>query len=179
MTVKIVKMNERDRPVRDLVKDLKDSVKNLCWDPRGKFLVGAICDGSMCIWESETGRIVHQGKYYDKMEPEVGPFQMDWSRDGSVIAVPGQKDLRLLDTKKWTVSKTLKKHLAPVDTVAFSPNGKYVLSSDEMGKAHVWDIDSEQIVSSFENDERLFSTLWHPKINAVVMVLLYSPKIDC
>jgi hypothetical protein len=96
----------------------KTMSQGLKFDPTGKRLAVTYVDGSLGVWEVETGRSLNQAKANAE---EL--YSVDWSPDGSLLVTSGNKasvalwnagDLTMLnelESPEWVI------------TVAFSPDG--------------------------------------------------------
>ena len=55
--------------------------------------------------------------------------------------------------------KTLKKHIEPINAVAFSPDGKYLLSGSDDKTMVLWDIENETVLNEYPGDHKKFHTV--------------------
>ena len=75
---------------------------------------------------------------------------VDFSRDGQMLATAG------VDVKLWDVHT--RKEIATFEhgrwvlAVAFSPDGQFLATGDEIGQVNVWDVQRRRIVTQFEGD---------------------------
>ena len=54
------------------------------------------------------------------------------------------------------------RHSAPVNAVAFSPDGTLVLTGSEDSTARLWRVDSDQLLSSLRHDSRVSAVAFSP-----------------
>ena len=83
-------------------------------------------------------------------------FHINWgdtikfSPDGKFILTGTGKTLKLLDVISGKEIKTLTGHTKDINSVAFSPDGKYALSSGDYDKTmKLWDIDTGKEIGTF------------------------------
>ena len=114
-----------------------------------------------------------------------------WRPDGEVLAAPGREnDVTFFERRGWTelddrrlgVELSAQKtnpddsdnaspaHTAAVAFVAWSPNGKYLLSSGADCLVAVWDVAARTVVSRVRHDAIVCAAAWRAEKNAVAMV---------
>jgi WD40 repeat protein len=115
------------------------------------------------VWNTKTGEVALTFKPHKK---EV--LAAAFSPDGQFILSGGLDKVKpayVYSVKLWDMSKkpwwrfskkplaVLGEHQAQITTVAFSPDGKYVLSGDRAGKIMMWEIASGKEVRTFEENQ--------------------------
>jgi WD40 repeat protein len=98
---------------------------------------------TLFFWDAATGR--HLGKV------QVGPVLnyrhlLAFSPDGKSIAVPGQRNIYLLDIASRSVVATLQGHENEITCMAFSPDGRFLLTGSQDKTAVLWDVATGKIV---------------------------------
>jgi hypothetical protein len=91
--------------------------------------------GRVVVWDVVTGeRVLEAGDETDAV------LAADISPDHSRIVLGGpSKWLKVFSGKDGSPIKQIKKHTDWVTAVAFSPDGKYLVTADRSGNAYVWD----------------------------------------
>jgi WD40 repeat protein len=147
----------------------------------GKYLATGGADASVCLWEADSGRLLHQFKghqddvnsvafssddqwlasgsgdgtvkFWDiakqmkKADLSLGQqvFAIALSPDGKTLAIGGgygESVLQLWDVQGQKVKTSLKQHLKPVCSLAFSPDGSSLASGSFDQTAQLWDLSS-------------------------------------
>ena len=121
-------------------------VKSLVPSHDSKWMVTASQDGSIIVWDTESGAIVHewlahwQGLWDDEYALALSP---DSRRLASVgVSNNGQTRTQI---KVWDIDNGIRRADAPeayanhVIACAWSPDGALVASASDESKVHVWD----------------------------------------
>ncbi len=107
-------------------------VANLAFSPNGADLA-FICGGNLKAWQWEENTI--------RWSVEGIFSALDYSAEGSIIAT-GKPDgsIQLWNASDGTPIVTLQGHQHPISAVAFSPDGRLLVSMDDDGILKVWTI---------------------------------------
>jgi serine/threonine protein kinase len=123
----------------------QDSVMAMQFMPNGKILVSAGADRSIRFWDIEQRQLLKTVEAHD-----LPINALVISQDGRLI-VSGSNDrtvrIRQLGTPD---SHILQGHQESVLAVAISPDGKTIASGSIDGIVHLWDVDSQQLINSFQ-----------------------------
>ncbi|HET9907463.1 MAG TPA: hypothetical protein VFQ23_12500, partial [Anaerolineales bacterium] len=75
-------------------------------------------------------------------------------------------------------------HGAAIRRVAYSPDGKHLLTTGENHTAALWDIETGQVVKSFEHNETIWGSAFQPGGDLIAMagydgrIILWNPVLD-
>ena len=120
------------------------SVWSIAISPVGKCVVSGSSDGTICIWDAETGKRM--------LAPFKGHTDKVWSvgfsPDGKqVISGSADKTICIWDANTGKmVLPPLQGHTDWVGSVAFSPDGKHVVSGSCDKTIRIWDAQTGQLV---------------------------------
>jgi DNA-binding beta-propeller fold protein YncE len=94
---------------------------------------------------------------------------LKFSPDGTILAVAGGQpsargDLRLFSTKDWSLCANLGGHLDVVACVAFSPDGKTLVSASFDKTVRVWDVASHEVKQTLTgHSDFVYAVAFGPK----------------
>ena len=117
-------------------------INDLVFSPDGSILAVAT-DFALHIYDASNWS---QLAYY---ENGMSMNSIDFSRDGSILAI-GSSDatIRLWDVRKNHVVNALIAHKGRVNSVSFSPDGKFLASSEDKDNSiFLWDIQKRQLIA--------------------------------
>jgi WD40 repeat protein len=126
----------------DTLKELRrfkghtNSVRGVAFSPDGKQALSTSLDGTIRVWE------VQSGKQLSTLQLPTGIGALALSPDGKKLVVASSvrpSVLRLWDLEAGKELRTLKGHTLLVWGLAFSPDGKQILSGSIDGTVRLWD----------------------------------------
>jgi WD40 repeat protein len=147
----------------------KDSVKAVVFSPDGKYLATTSKDKTAWVWSATSGQQVARLKHGDSV------VSIAFSRDGKYLATAswdgtarvwettrGREITRIITEEAATLS-TLKKfrrtsgndfsyEFTYEDTLAFSPDGKYLVKVGLDKTVRMWEVSSRREVMRLNND---------------------------
>ena len=100
--------------------------------------------------------------------PSTSPIaSLKFSPDGSVLAVGGYQQVRLVDTKTGHTVSTLAGESDVVRSIAFSPDGKRLAAAggepQRSGEIKIWDIQSQRLLATLKgHKDCIYSVAWSP-----------------
>lgn len=140
-------------------------------DPKEEFLASSSCDGTIRVWKLDDGTCVKTWSVLPKsndfcMSKTLG--RLSWSvKDGSYLAVPIEKEVRLISRGSWDVQRTLTDpSVEEIFSIAtFSACGTFLASSSVKGEVLVWNLDTFKLAERFVHEKgyNICSMIWNPK----------------
>jgi WD40 repeat protein/serine/threonine protein kinase len=123
-------------------------VRSAAFSPDGKKVVTGSSDGTLILWQIEIGRTIDM--VFD-IAYQYGSTGLALSPDGSVLVVALEDNtLILLDTTTGQViGQPLKGHKARIASIAFSSDGKRIVSGSYDQTVRLWDVASGQSINTF------------------------------
>jgi len=133
-----------------------DSIRALCFSRDGRFVVTASNDRTAKLWETKTGREIRTFKGHSSDVNSVdsspdGKFIVTGSSDGSTKlwdVVTGREVRALGSSDSYQGVMSFDSYLASVNSVSFSPDGKYVVTGRNDG-VKLWDVTTGSLLRSF------------------------------
>jgi chromosome transmission fidelity protein 4 len=120
-----------------------------------------------------------------------------WRPDGEVLAAPGREnDVTFFERRGWTELDDSRLNVRPSDDssddatravahadavafVAWSPNGKYLLSSGKDCLVAIWDVAARAVVRTVKHDAVVCAAAWRADRNAVALVDANGQWCEC
>ncbi len=88
---------------------------------------------------------------------------VDYSPDGSRIAVSGSSTVFILNATTYAIERQLFGHAGLIWSVKWSPDGRYVASSSEDTTVKIWEVETGDLVRRLEGHTRgVRSIAWSP-----------------
>jgi WD40 repeat protein len=122
--------------------DHGDEVRTVAFSPDGLWIASGGDDGLAKVWDAQTGRLtVKFSRHKDSKGGHVPVFWLAWHPKGHLIASSSVDTVRVWDARTGLEDEDF--NLVPADhrnhTVAFSPDGRYLVTGTASGAVQVCD----------------------------------------
>lgn len=114
-------------------------VQTVRFSPDGKYLVSGCCwsgnwDGKVCLWHPQTGELLLTLKHETVAAVTFSP-------DGSMLVYANDDTIYFFDIDTENTITMLKGHTDVIDSLAYSSDGKTLVSGTKDGPILIWDIE--------------------------------------
>jgi WD40 repeat protein len=87
----------------------------------------------LAIWDAKTGKYVSDVKFSGDLIQTLR-----FSHDGNLLAMGNRSEIWIWDTETWQVKEKLAGHIREIVDLAFTPQGRTLLSASRDGTIRVW-----------------------------------------
>ncbi|ESN91742.1 hypothetical protein HELRODRAFT_185199 [Helobdella robusta] len=154
-----------DKPIKTF-QGHTNEVNAIKWDPQGVLLASCSDDMTLKIWSLKQDTCIHDLQAHNK---EI--YTIKWSPTGpgtnnpnaSLILASASFDstVRLWDVERGVCVHKLTRHLEPVYSVAFSPDGKHIASGSFDKCVHIWSVQTGALVHTYRGTGGIFEVCWN------------------
>ena len=143
-------------------------VNSVKWSNDSQLFASCALDKTVRFWdirEHKNINILSAIQYADINDISV------FSKTNNIIVAVGHTDglMTIWDYSKQTVIKEIYEHNEQIRSVAFSPDGKYLLSGAFDAKIKIYDVyNNFNIIGEIEHGDKVVSCKWHPEIPLIV-----------
>jgi WD domain, G-beta repeat len=135
---RIIKLwNPTDAKLVRELKDHSDTIYAVAFHPDGKLLASGSADRAVKVWDATTGR-----RLYTLADPTDWVYTLAWSPDRQHLAAAGvDKSIRVWETttEGGKLVQSVFAHTAPVTRLAYSSDGKILVSASQRTSLKSWD----------------------------------------
>lgn len=136
------------RKTRTILRGHQEKVRQIALSPDERWLASASKDGSLRIWDLPSGdeRLVRREHGLGE-DDNRGLLGVTCRPDGGALATTAyDRTVRIWDTERFEVTKSVGPHQTDIGVISFSPDGNYLLYDLANGKVRVLSADGEREV---------------------------------
>ena len=118
------------------------------------------------MWNANSDKPVHDLRDHSR---EI--YTLRWSPTGQGSSNPNlplllatasfDTTVKLWDAEVGKCIHKLRKHIEPVYSVAFSPNGRFVATGSFDRRLHVWSVDDGSLVKTYSGQAGIYEVAWN------------------
>ncbi|HEY1190470.1 MAG TPA: metallophosphoesterase [Gemmata sp.] len=134
-------------------------IGRLAWSPDGRFLATPSQDGTVRVWDAQTGQVLCTLKGHTR-----SVYAVSWSPDGRfLVSAEFDEDIHVWHAEDGQHVRTLKGHTEGVVAVAWSPDGRLLASAGYDRTVRVWNAETGRHVSTRTgHTEGVVAVAWSP-----------------
>ncbi|RCJ42404.1 hypothetical protein A6770_34880 [Nostoc minutum NIES-26] len=142
------------------LKGHKGRVWTIVWSPDSQYIASGSADNTIRVWRTDDGELIRTSSTYTGV-----CFCMAWSPDNTIVAAGGIGDdwsIILMNITTRT-SQIIEGHSGQVNSLAWSPDGKVLVSASQDSRIRLWDKETKQLKTTLEGHSGdVYSVAWSP-----------------
>jgi GTPase SAR1 family protein len=158
-TLKPVKRIPRGLRLLHTLPGHEERINEIAWSPDGEMLASASFDGTIRIWNAQSGELLRTLKYHRSFA-----YSVAWSPDGQMLASSSiNKTISIWRAQSGDLLRTFKGHSSTVYEVAWSPDGQTLASASYDKTIRIWNVQSGESLRTLEGHSRVvYGVAWSP-----------------
>lgn len=119
------------------------SVRDVVYTTDGNKIISVLWQGKIDTWDAQTGKKIKSNRIVDVIKcAAISP-------DGRLLAL-GTSGIKIFDMQSDSVIMTLNGHSKPIEALAFSADGKLLLSASDDYTIRLWDLKTKKQTKIWE-----------------------------
>lgn len=150
-------------------------VRSVAFSPDGTTIASGSADKTVRLWNIATGEVKARLEGHSDAVREVA-----FSPDGSIIAscsndatvriwdvATGEEMAMLAEANRITDQERWQYRIGWVTSIAYSPDGKTIVSGSNDATVRIWDVASGEVIAKFEGHDLVYTVAYSPDGKAV------------
>jgi WD40 repeat protein len=108
--------------------------------PDGKTLAAGTSSGTILLYETSTGQILHRLKGQERQRDDGRDRVLAFAPDGRTVAAAGENVIRLWDAATGKELQQFRGHEGDIWSLFFTPDGKTLVSSGKDETTRFWEV---------------------------------------
>ncbi|CUA72611.1 putative WD repeat-containing protein alr3466 [Nostoc sp, PCC 7120] [Rhizoctonia solani] len=154
------------------LKGHDDGIPSVDYSPDGQWLASGSLDGTVCIWSTDTWE--QKGNPLQPVEKRHGKVDsVVFSPDSTIVAAGFGSTIHLWDPlRSQLICLPLEGHTSSIRSLAFSPNGKHLVSGSDDCSICIWDTGSGQLAFGpfKEHTYAVYDVIFSPDARSLISV---------
>jgi len=155
----------KTRPIKNF-QGHTDEVNAIKWDPTGTLLASCSDDCTAKIWNLKSDKPIydfcqHTKEIYTIRWSPTGPGTKNPNKPLLLASASFDASIKIWDVTVGSELYSLSKHVDPVYSVSFSPNGEYLASGSFDRCLHIWSLRDGSLVKTFRGSGGIFEVCWN------------------
>jgi len=148
-----------------------DEVNAVRWDPSGTYLASCSDDRSAKIWSMKSEKPLydfhHQKEIYTIRWSQTGQGTDNPNKPLLLASASFDSTVKVWDFHAGKILYTFTKHIDPVYSVSFSPNGEFLASGSSDKYLHIYSLRDGSLVKSYLGGGGIFEVCWNATGNQI------------
>ena len=153
-----------EKPLR--ISPHTDLITSVSWSPRNDKLATSSWDGTVKVWDVESGINMLTIEGHDRTQSEYSNRvnSVEWSPDGrKIVTASEDHTARIWDVENGAELLKLDGHGKDVNYASWSPDGSLIITTSDDRTARIWNSSSgTEVYVLKDHNERVASALWSP-----------------
>ncbi|RID53802.1 hypothetical protein BRARA_G01172 [Brassica rapa] len=157
------------RPVKTFAGH-QGEVNCVKWDPTGTLLASCSDDSTAKMWNVKQHSFVHDLRDHSKEIYTIrwsptGPGTNNPNKPLTLASASFDSTVKIWDAELGKMLCNLNGHRDAVYSLAFSPNGEYIVSGSVDKSIHIWSLKEGKIVKTYTGAGGIFEVCWNKEGN--------------
>jgi WD40 repeat protein len=140
---KVIIWNAETGNVIHRIEGLSEPINSIAYHPKGSILLGGGKNGTAFLWDNSKGNLIKSFKAEEDGDIRTVAF----SPNGNFFACAGsQNRISIWSTFGYTLENTMLAHIEAIESVSYSPDGRFIVSGGADEYAVLFDVKTGEIV---------------------------------